>query len=194
MLYDDVLRLLWLFWLCLWGSSSLKVESAPCFDLLLSQFVSHVCAFASPWVIGSWLAAVFFAVCMASVPEATNPLRYSPLDRGPAALPSPVVCSLLLTRLCPTLCVAARLTLSGSWARTFVKWQKQRSPKLGQGFLIKINNRLLLLQCTAVFFSLCFCSLHSHVYTEVILCSYATANHFLRIFNYIILMKWVSVT
>lgn len=44
---------------------------------LLSQMISHLFTFASLWVTGCWLAAVLFAVCMASAPEATNPLRYS---------------------------------------------------------------------------------------------------------------------
>lgn len=56
---------------------------------LLFQIVSHVSTFASLLVIGSWLAAALFAVCMASVPEATNPLRYSLLHSGHAALPRP---------------------------------------------------------------------------------------------------------
>jgi len=53
----------------------------------LSQIVSPVSTFASLRVIGSRLAAVLYAVCMASVPEATNPLRYGRLNGGLASLP-----------------------------------------------------------------------------------------------------------
>lgn len=62
-----------------------------CRCLLLCHVLSCVSPFVSLWFVGSWRAAVLFAVCMASLPGARNPLRYS----LPSAMPFPGLASLL---------------------------------------------------------------------------------------------------
>lgn len=161
----DVLDQLWSFWQCLnkWQFLSsaflgrrkaLLFISSTCSDLMVSQIVSHISTFASLWVIGCWLAAVLFAVSMASVPGASNPLRYSlsaALPRLQSARVS--VWSPLLTPVCPTLSETARLSLSpvfslrfilGSWAWNHAKWRK---PAVTKSWVRDSRPRMCLKNC-----------------------------------------------